>query len=50
VGEERLLQPRLQRRRYDAAATLFAKGKGAMWIGGDWDSTIIKALGTQNWA
>ena len=33
---------------YDAAATLFAKGKGAMWIGGDWDSTIIKALGTQN--
>ena len=28
---------------YDAAAGLFAKGKGAMWIGGDWDSTIIKA-------
>ena len=33
---------------YDAAAALFAKGKGAMWIGGDWDSTIIKELGTQN--
>jgi raffinose/stachyose/melibiose transport system substrate-binding protein len=33
---------------YDAAAGLFAKGKGAMWIGGDWDSTIIKALGVQN--
>ena len=33
---------------YDAAATLFAKGKGAMWIGGDWDSTIIKTLGAQN--
>ncbi len=30
---------------YDAAAGLFAKGKGAMWIGGNWDSTIIKALG-----
>ena len=27
---------------YDASAQLFAKGKGAMWIGGDWDSTIIK--------
>jgi raffinose/stachyose/melibiose transport system substrate-binding protein len=33
---------------YDAAAGLFAKGKGAMWIGGDWDSTIIKALGVEN--
>jgi raffinose/stachyose/melibiose transport system substrate-binding protein len=22
---------------------LFAKGKGVFWIGGDWDSTIIKA-------
>jgi raffinose/stachyose/melibiose transport system substrate-binding protein len=33
---------------YDTAAGLFAKGKGAMWIGGDWDSTIIKALGVQN--
>ena len=33
----------------DAAAQLFAKGKGAMWIGGDWDSTIIKAgLGAAN--
>ena len=28
---------------------VFAKGKGAMWIGGDWDSTIIKAgLGAAN--
>ncbi len=27
---------------YDASATLFAKGKGVIWIGGDWDSTIIK--------
>jgi len=33
---------------YDAAAGLFAKGKGAMWIGGDWDSTIIKELGVKN--
>jgi raffinose/stachyose/melibiose transport system substrate-binding protein len=33
---------------YDASAGLFAKGKGAMWIGGDWDSTIIKALGVAN--
>lgn len=33
---------------YDASASLFAKGKGAMWIGGDWDSTIIKALGVRN--
>ena len=33
----------------DAAAGDFAKGKGAMWIGGDWDSTIIKAgLGAAN--
>ncbi len=27
---------------YDASAGLFAKGKGVFWIGGDWDSTIIK--------
>lgn len=27
---------------YDATAGLFAKGKGVFWIGGDWDSTIIK--------
>jgi raffinose/stachyose/melibiose transport system substrate-binding protein len=27
---------------YDASATAFAKGKGVFWIGGDWDSTIIK--------
>ena len=34
---------------YDASATVFAKGKGAMWIGGDWDSTIIKTgLGAAN--
>ena len=34
---------------YDASAGLFAKGKGAMWIGGDWDSTIIKTgLGASN--
>jgi raffinose/stachyose/melibiose transport system substrate-binding protein len=33
---------------YDASAGEFAKGKGAMWIGGDWDSTIIKALGAKN--
>jgi raffinose/stachyose/melibiose transport system substrate-binding protein len=34
---------------YDASAQLFAKGKGAMWIGGDWDSTIIKTgLGAAN--
>ncbi len=33
----------------DASAGLFAKGKGAMWIGGDWDSTIIKeGLGAAN--
>jgi raffinose/stachyose/melibiose transport system substrate-binding protein len=33
----------------DASATEFGKGKGAMWIGGDWDSTIIKAgLGAAN--
>jgi raffinose/stachyose/melibiose transport system substrate-binding protein len=31
---------------YDISAGLFAKGKGVFWIGGDWDSTIIKtALG-----
>jgi len=34
---------------YDTSAGLFAKGKGAMWIGGDWDSTIIKTgLGAAN--
>jgi raffinose/stachyose/melibiose transport system substrate-binding protein len=27
---------------YDVSANLFAKGKGLFWIGGDWDSTIIK--------
>ena len=27
---------------YDASAGLFAKGKGVFWMGGDWDSTIIK--------
>jgi raffinose/stachyose/melibiose transport system substrate-binding protein len=27
---------------YDVSANLFAKGKGVFWIGGDWDSTIIK--------
>ena len=33
----------------DASAGEFAKGKGAMWIGGDWDSTIIKTgLGAKN--
>ena len=33
----------------EAAAQLFAKGKGAMWMGGDWNSTIIKAgLGAAN--
>ena len=33
----------------DASAGVFAKGKGAMWIGGDWDSTIIKTgLGAKN--
>jgi raffinose/stachyose/melibiose transport system substrate-binding protein len=33
----------------DDSAGLFAKGKGAMWIGGDWDSTIIKTgLGGAN--
>ena len=33
----------------DASAGLFAKGTGAMWIGGDWDSTIIKTgLGAAN--
>jgi raffinose/stachyose/melibiose transport system substrate-binding protein len=33
----------------DASAGLFAKGQGAMWIGGDWDSTIIKqGLGAAN--
>jgi raffinose/stachyose/melibiose transport system substrate-binding protein len=32
---------------YDTSAGLFAKGKGVFWIGGDWDSTIIKTgLGT----
>jgi raffinose/stachyose/melibiose transport system substrate-binding protein len=34
---------------YDASAGLFGKGKGVFWIGGDWDSTIIKAgLGAKN--
>ena len=34
---------------YDTSAGLFAKGKGVFWIGGDWDSTIIKAgLGARN--
>ena len=34
---------------YDASAGEFAKGKGAMWIGGDWDSTIIQeGLGAKN--
>jgi raffinose/stachyose/melibiose transport system substrate-binding protein len=33
----------------DDSAGVFAKGKGAMWIGGDWDSTIIKqGLGAKN--
>jgi raffinose/stachyose/melibiose transport system substrate-binding protein len=33
----------------DASAGEFGKGKGAMWIGGDWDSTIIKeGLGAKN--
>ena len=33
----------------DASAGEFAKGKGAMWIGGDWDSTIIRTgLGAKN--
>ncbi len=33
----------------DASAVEFAKGKGAMWIGGDWDSTNIKTgLGAAN--
>jgi len=33
----------------DASAGEFAKGKGAMWIGGDWDSTIIReGLGAKN--
>jgi raffinose/stachyose/melibiose transport system substrate-binding protein len=27
---------------YDISAGEFAKGKGVFWIGGDWDSTIIK--------
>jgi len=34
---------------YDASATEFAKGKGVFWMGGDWDSTIIKTgLGAAN--
>jgi raffinose/stachyose/melibiose transport system substrate-binding protein len=34
---------------YDTSATQFGKGKGVFWIGGDWDSTIIKAgLGANN--
>jgi raffinose/stachyose/melibiose transport system substrate-binding protein len=27
----------------DASAGVFAKGKGVFWIGGDWDSTVIKS-------
>jgi raffinose/stachyose/melibiose transport system substrate-binding protein len=27
---------------YDVSAGLFGKGKGVFWIGGDWDTTIIK--------
>jgi raffinose/stachyose/melibiose transport system substrate-binding protein len=35
--------------KYDASATEFGKGKGVFWIGGDWDSTIIKTgLGAAN--
>jgi raffinose/stachyose/melibiose transport system substrate-binding protein len=35
--------------KYDNTAALFGKGKGVFWIGGDWDSTIIKAgLGAKN--
>jgi len=26
---------------YDTSAAIFAKGKGVLWMGGDWDSTII---------
>jgi raffinose/stachyose/melibiose transport system substrate-binding protein len=26
----------------DASAGVFAKGKGVFWIGGDWDSTVIR--------
>jgi raffinose/stachyose/melibiose transport system substrate-binding protein len=26
---------------YDTSAATFAKGKGVLWMGGDWDSTII---------
>jgi raffinose/stachyose/melibiose transport system substrate-binding protein len=33
---------------YDATAGLFAKGKGVFWMGGDWDSTIIKTGLGQN--
>ncbi len=34
---------------YDASATEFGKGKGVFWIGGNWDSTIIKTgLGAAN--
>ena len=33
----------------DDSAGIFAKGKGAMWIGGDWDSTVIRTgLGAAN--
>jgi raffinose/stachyose/melibiose transport system substrate-binding protein len=34
---------------YDASAAEFGKGKGVFWIGGDWNSTIIKTgLGAAN--
>jgi raffinose/stachyose/melibiose transport system substrate-binding protein len=34
---------------YDDSAGRFAKGEGVFWIGGDWDSTIIKTgLGAKN--
>ena len=34
---------------YDASAAEFGKGKGVFWMGGDWDSTIIKTgLGAAN--
>jgi raffinose/stachyose/melibiose transport system substrate-binding protein len=32
----------------DASASLFAKGKGVFWIGGNWDATVIKAGLGQN--
>jgi raffinose/stachyose/melibiose transport system substrate-binding protein len=30
-------------KKYDQAAADFAKGQGVFWIGGDWDSSIIKS-------